>query len=41
MLRDLFFIAIGINIGLAIGWIFCKKFDGNAEKLRQWMDKIF
>ena len=35
----IFYILIGINIGAGIGWYFCKKFNGDIEKLMKWFDE--
>jgi hypothetical protein len=35
---ELFLILIGINIGVMIGWVLSKEFDGNVEKLMKWFD---
>jgi len=36
--REFFFILIGINIGIIIGWFSCKKFKGNLESLIKWLN---
>jgi hypothetical protein len=35
---EIFFIMIGINIGMIIGWVLSKKFEGNIEELMKWLE---
>ena len=35
---EIFFIMIGINIGMAFGWVLSKKFGGDIEKLMKWLE---
>ena len=39
MMANIFFIIIGINIGMIIGWVLSKKFEGNIEELMKWFGK--
>jgi len=36
---ELFLILIGINIGAAIGWYACKKFNGDMDLLMDWFNE--
>ena len=38
MLRDIFFIVIGMNIGIGIGWILCKKFREDIKELMEFIN---
>lgn len=38
-MKDAFFIIIGINIGIPLGWYFYKKFNGNWTDFMNWICK--
>jgi len=39
MIRNILYILVGINIGVAIGWFVCKHFKGDIVKVMAWFDE--
>lgn len=37
-MRDIGLVLIGINVGVAVGWILCKKFNGNISEVMKWLN---